>query len=173
MFCSHCGTSNAVEARFCSSCGGALTQGAQTTAAPIVAPKKKAGVNWWALLLLLVAVFYFAPKLFGHSSPISTIAPQADCSASDFSISKLNGTVLDGGYLKVTGIVTNHCSVAQGVQFHFTIKNNNGDVLSATDPWPASVSNIAPNRPYTFELMEPVSEESVKFTVQPVKTQRW
>lgn len=83
----------------------------------------------------------------------STEAVRA-CSLSDIQIKRANIVRQEpsGPFPVVIGELVNGCDEATGVQLHITLRDNEGQVVSTSDPWPAGVHNIPPHSLYACTL---------------------
>jgi hypothetical protein len=76
-----------------------------------------------------------------------------------------------GQFSLIVGELINGCDDAVGVQFHITLRDNAGKVVSTSDPWPAGTHNIPPHSTYAFTVNaeEPRPASSVKIDVTEVR----
>jgi hypothetical protein len=76
-------------------------------------------------------------------------------------------------YATLTGIVTNHCTSAVGVQLKWTAFNSDGTIAFSEDFWPASTTNIPPQTDYAFEMMASAPRGRWTYTVEPISINVW
>jgi hypothetical protein len=125
-------------------------------------------VGCWLVLLA------FEHAITDSSAPtVSTSSnAAANCSAADFSLARVRAQT-DYDYAKLTGVVTNHCTVAVGVQLKWTAFNSDGTVAFSEDFWPASTTNIPPGTDYPFEMMDAAPRGKWTYKVEPIALNRW
>jgi hypothetical protein len=97
------------------------------------------------------------------------------CSPSDFVISKLNANSPGYGYVNINGMLTNNCAVAAGAQLKVVFYDKEGNIISSSDSWPASIRNIPPGSDFVFKLITSPAEASgmKKYTVQVQDAKVW
>jgi hypothetical protein len=94
------------------------------------------------------------------------------CSVTDFSLTKIRSHV-EYDYAKLTGVVTNNCKSAVGVQLKWTAFNSDGTVAFSEDFWPASTTNIPPGADYAFETMNTAPRGRWTYRVEPIALNIW
>jgi hypothetical protein len=94
------------------------------------------------------------------------------CTPAAFSLAKTRASV-EYDYAKLTGIVSNHCKQAVGVQLKWTAFNSDGTVAFSQDFWPASTTNIPPTTDYPFEMMAAAPRGKWTYKVEPVALRQW
>jgi len=133
----------------------------------------------WGITLAIVGAIGLAIMLSVTAPPPSSRAPSLQftdppapsCGSSDIAVDKLRVRV-EYGYAHVTGLVTNHCARGTGVQLKFTAYGRDGDVVTSSDFWPDSISNIPVNTVFPFEWVQPVGDFQ-KYTVEVIDVKRW
>lgn len=125
------------------------------------------------VLILLFALALIGKMSAGSSGQMSSQThTSAACNADDFSLSKVKGST-EYEEAKLTGILTNHCASAVGVQLKWTAFNSDGTVAFSNDFWPASTTNIPPNTDYPFEMMNSAPRGKWTYRVEPIKVNTW
>lgn len=94
------------------------------------------------------------------------------CRPSDFKLSDLRGTE-EYGYITITGVVRNNCSEAAAPQLKISIYTGSGHLLDTQEPWPASVSNIAPHSSYEWKAMMPAAGGWKRYSVGVLTVRAW
>ncbi len=188
--CRECGTSISTEARTCPQCGART--GDVVTRAAVTLLKV---IGWLFVLSLVLPLAYCAivggmvGKAVSESAKESSIeqhqpaAPSvssAKCSTAKVEVRNVRMRVKDPctttscAQLVITGEILHSCPAPTGVQLKVTARAKNGDVVAVSSPWPASVNNIAPNRPYAFDLTGNIdydpSVDTIEIEPQRVKT---
>lgn len=128
-----------------------------------------------AVLFVLAAIPTGNQTPAGQTTTVRTTSAPAPpiCSASDFSVDKLNAGI-EYGYAKLTGIVRNGCDVSAGVELKWTAYNSDGSVAFSHTFFPASTVNIAPKTNYPFETSNSAPQDRKgHYTVEPVRIIRW
>lgn len=195
MHCTNCGVQLPDDARFCKECGKPTDLASQPGATPAFAPTSpvlapaplptpvKKGMNCFTIgclgIIVIVVVWFafFFSKLGqiqqqgGHLAPNPATNVSA-CTPAQFTLSKIQ-TSEDSGYIHLTGIATNNCSVAAGVQIKWTLYDAHGNVIADQEFWPASTNNIPPHTQYPFEYMQSAESYMTRYGVMPISVQRW
>lgn len=108
--------------------------------------RKKAGKAMGCVVPVFIAVVLL-------STAVGVAIAHAECSIDDFELSRPKITEPDKGYLRVTGILINHCAEPAGVQLRLVQKSATGDILNVDNFWPASTKNLAPNEEFPFAVL--------------------
>lgn len=97
------------------------------------------------------------------------------CSVSDIQIKQatLVHRGSGGQFPVIVGELYNGCSEATGVQLHTTLRDKAGQVISSSDPWPASTHNIPPKSSYAFELNASEDRPVATVQVEPSEVKVW
>jgi hypothetical protein len=99
----------------------------------------------------------------------------ATCSISDIQIKQ--ATLVHRGsksqFSLIVGELYNGCGAATGVRLHVTLRDKAGQVISASNPWPAGSNNIPPKSSYSFELPAEEDRPAVVVQIEPEKIRVW
>lgn len=130
-------------------------------------------------LFVVTLAYSLIFRPWDHAAPAATDANISRSDADSPSCSARNITVIktsaqtEYDEAKLTGIVTNHCTSAVGVQLKWTAYNSDGTIAFSNDFWPASTTNIPPNTNYAFEMMDTAPRGRWTYTVEPIATSVW
>lgn len=134
----------------------------------------------FGIALALVALVIIGAAISGNRSGTSgdwsaqtnLHTASSPCAVTDFSLSRTRAHV-EYDYAKLTGIVTNNCKYAEGVQLKWTAFNSDGTVAFSEDFWPASTTNIPPGADYAFEMMDTAPRGRWTYEVKPIALNVW
>lgn len=132
---------------------------------------------WKKIGLTALAIWGFAVVLTlatnsGVNTRVVSTVPVPGCTVSDIGVDKLNARRQYENYIKITGRLTNNCAQATGVQVKVTSYDKAGNILGASDIWPASVSNIPGNSEYPFEWLDDLPGFA-RFEVSVIAVHPW
>jgi hypothetical protein len=132
------------------------------------------GIGIFAVLLIAFALLVMiASSSTSHAPSQSNISANSpSCTADNFSLTKTKVRT-EYDYATLTGIVTNHCTSAVGVQLKWTAFNSDGTIAFSEDFWPASTTNIPPQTDYAFEMMASAPRGRWTYTVEPISINVW
>lgn len=174
--CRECGREISDAAETCTHCGCPIAERPN-------APRDGVRVPGWVkggVLAALLLWFLFpipasriAPPRDERTDRASDAAPAQNgrCQSSDISVGKLNGRV-EGRYIYIAGRQVNHCTHPTGAQIKVTIYDEDRNILTVHDSWPASINNIPDGSDFPFEDMIDTGGFS-SFDVRVVSTQTW
>jgi hypothetical protein len=134
----------------------------------------------FGIALALIALVIISTAISGtrsgtsddRSAQTNLHTASSSCAVTDFSLSRTQAHV-EYDYAKLTGIVTNNCKYAAGVQLKWTAFNSDGTVAFSEDFWPASTTNIPPGTDYPFEMMDTAPRGKWTYEVDPIALKVW
>jgi len=84
---------------------------------------------------------------------ISLIGSASACSTGDIKLKQADLVRQEpSGYLLVVGELVNECDEGVAVEFHLTVRDKAGKVVSSDDVWPTGDHNIPPHSSYSFTV---------------------
>lgn len=111
------------------------------------------------------------PSQYGEPA----VLPASDsrtCSLSSISVDHLRFWY-DDGYSNVTGIITQNCSMAIGVELRFTGYFSDGSVAFTEGFWPNATSNIPSGTSMPFEGLNDAAIKPSRYTITVADTHQW
>lgn len=94
------------------------------------------------------------------------------CSKYEIEIRQIDWRTSDIG-VKVVGELFNGCSEDIGVELQLVFRDQNGHVVFAEYPWPASMDNIAARSAYPFMMEFPIDQPFATMEAHVNKVSRW
>lgn len=125
------------------------------------------------LLVTLAASCMVACGAPSAPPPLASAAPEtAACTTSDIFV-EVHGTRVEYDYAYVTGRIINNCREPTGVQLKVTLYDQQGQIITSHDPWPASISNIPAGSDFPFEDQTSVSRRPARADVRVINVKHW
>jgi hypothetical protein len=111
----------------------------------------------------------FAPILFAIVAAMPARAVDDDC----VELQQLRAFRERNNYVSIVGQIVHRCPQALGVHLKVTFRDANGLVVDVEQGWPASVSDIEPNKAFPFKLSYQIDREWATFNVEVIEKRTW
>jgi hypothetical protein len=113
-------------------------------------------------------------KLIAIAAVLTLFASSAAlaCGPEQFKVSGMNMRV-ESSYFIITGEVTNNCTEAAAIWLQATTYSKDGTVLDTEQFMPSSTSNISAGSALPFKTMLHLDETIVRYSVVPVRVEKW